>query len=110
MLRGVKDLFGYKIRATDGEIGYVHDLFFDDDYWTIRYLVVDTGDWLPGRKVLISPPWIEEVRWGDSNVLVNMNKEEVKNSPEYNPSDPINRSYEGRLYDYYGRPKYWTRR
>ena len=55
MLRSLLDLRNYRIQAIDGHIGGVHDLLFDDQRWTVRYLVVDLGSWLPGRKVLISP-------------------------------------------------------
>jgi len=54
MLRGVKEMLGYAIRATEGEIGQVHDLYFDDQAWTVRYVVADTGNWLSGRRVLLS--------------------------------------------------------
>ncbi len=55
MLRNAKDLHGFKIRATDGELGTVDQLYFDDETWAIRYLMVETGGWLGGRRVLISP-------------------------------------------------------
>ncbi|MGA2519172.1 MAG: PRC-barrel domain-containing protein [Smithellaceae bacterium] len=55
MQYSVKDLEGYAIGATDGDIGKLDDFYFDDESWTIRYLVADTGNWLLSRKVLISP-------------------------------------------------------
>jgi len=70
-------------------------------------MVVGTRDWLPGKKVLIVPQWIERIYWGAEQVHVDLSKKTVKNSPEYNPSDPVNREYEIRMYDYYGQPKYW---
>ena len=63
MLRNFKDLRGYAIRATDGVIGKVDDFYFDDEDWGIRYLVVDTGSWLSGRKVLISPIALGSPDW-----------------------------------------------
>lgn len=110
-LRSVKEVLGYDIQATDGQIGYVADFVIDDEARTIRYIVVDTRgwlDWLPGKQVLLSPSWIHTVSWPERNVYVDLSKETVKDSPEFDPSAPVNREYELRLYDYYGRPKYWT--
>ncbi|MCJ7685043.1 MAG: PRC-barrel domain-containing protein [Desulfobacteraceae bacterium] len=106
-LRSATEVMGYHIQATDDEIGHVEDFIFDDETWTIRYMVVDTRNWLPGRKVLVTPDWIDSVDWEESKVRVDLTSEEVKNSPEYDPSAPVNREYELRLYDFYGRPKYW---
>lgn len=108
-LRSVKEVTGYDIQALDGGIGHVEDFILDDEDWTVRYIVVDTRKWLPGRKVLVSPSWTvaDAVDWAGSRVKVDLTKEAVKNSPEYDPSAPVNREYELRLYDYYGRPKYW---
>lgn len=106
-LRSSREIFKYGIQANDGEIGHVADLIIDDENWAIRYFVVDTGSWLPGRKVLISPTWIKGVSWAESKVHVALLKDAIKESPSYNPAEPVNRTYEERLYDYYGRPKYW---
>jgi uncharacterized protein YrrD len=106
-LRSVKEVTGYRIQANDGEIGHVKELIVDDPSWFVRYMVVDTRNWLPGRKVLIPPDWIERVSWVDSKVYVNLSRDSVKRSPEYDPAAPVNRQFEERLYDYYGRPKYW---
>ncbi|MGA1843879.1 MAG: PRC-barrel domain-containing protein [bacterium] len=108
MLRSVKGLEGYSIKAKDGTIGSVRDFFFDDQQWTIRYLVVDTCNWLPGKKVLVPIQWITEVDWAGSKVHVDLTRETLKNYPEYDPSSPVNRETEEIIYDYYGRPKYWT--
>ena len=74
----------------------------------MRYLVVDTRNWLPGRKVLVSPDWVDAVDWSERKVHVGLTKEGVENSPEFDPNAPVNRRYEEMLYDYYGRPKYWA--
>jgi uncharacterized protein YrrD len=107
-LRSVNEVIGYDIQASDGEIGHAADLIVDDEAWVIRYIVVDTHDWLPGKKVLVSPSWARAVTWPERNIYVGLSKEMVKDSPEFDPSAPVNREYELRLYDYYGRPKYWT--
>jgi hypothetical protein len=106
-LRSVREVAGYHIAATDGEIGHVEDFILDDETWTLRYMVVDTRNWLPGRKVLVSPPWVEELDWAEGKAVVAMSQEQVRNSPEYDPRAPVNREYEGRLFDFYGRPVYW---
>ncbi len=107
-LRSTREVTGYRIHATDGEIGHAEDFILADQDWVLRYLVVDTKNWLPGRKVLISPSWIKKVSWSDSEVYVDLLREQIKDSPRYDPSNPINQEYETRLYDFYGRPKYWT--
>jgi sporulation protein YlmC with PRC-barrel domain len=103
-LRSIREVKGYHIQATDREIGHVEDFIANDADWNIRYMVVDTRNWLPGKWVLIPLTFITDVRWIDRSVYIDLTKESVKNSPEYNPSDPVNREYEARLYDYYGRP------
>jgi hypothetical protein len=108
-LRSSGTVTGYYIRAGDGEIGHVEDFVVDDEDWAIRYLIVDTRNWLPGKHVLVSPDWIERISWAESTVSVHMTREAVENSPEYDPSRPVDRPYENRLYDYYGRPRYWGR-
>jgi hypothetical protein len=70
-------------------------------------MVVDTRNWWPGKKVLVAPQWVTEISWGEAQVHVDMTREQIKNSPEFDPAAPVNRTYEERLFDYYGRPKYW---
>jgi hypothetical protein len=107
-LRSANEVTGYHIEARDGSIGHVEDLIIDDDAWEIRYIIVDTRNWLPGKKVIVAPQWIEQVVWAQAKVHVNLTKEAVEHAPEYDPSQPVNREYEVRLYDYYGRPHYWA--
>lgn len=107
-LRSVGEVTGYHIEAKDGGIGHVDDFVMDDESWTIRYMVVDTRNWLPGKKVLVSPEWVRDISWNSRRVEIGMTREEVKDSPEFEPQKPVNREYEVRLYDYYGRPHYWS--
>ena len=93
-LRSVDEVTGYHINATDDEIGHVEDFIVDDVTWNIRFLVVDTHNWLPGKKVLILPSWVDSVDWIKRRVSVDLPKETIKNSPKYDPSIPINREYE----------------
>ena len=106
-LRSTKEVRGYRIHATDGEIGHVEDFVVSDEEWVIRYLVVDTGKWLPGRSVLISPDWVRDIGWEEREVWVDVAKGAIEDSPSYDGADPVNREYETQMYDYYGRPKYW---
>jgi hypothetical protein len=107
-LRRTSEVMGYKIKAEDGQIGHVEDFIVDENDWVLRYMVVDTKNWLPGKKVITSPDWVKEIKWSDSEVVVDVKKDVIKDCPEFDPSAPVNREYEERLYDYYGRPRYWT--
>ena len=103
-LQGTRAVAGYSLHAADGHIGHVRD-YIVDDAWNLRYLVADTGIWLPGRKVLISPHWIESVSWETSEVFVDLTREAIRNSPEFDPALPVSDDYESALFDHYGRPK-----
>ncbi len=109
MLRSVKDLQGYAIRATDGEIGKVKEFYFDDQSWTVRYLVADTGGWLTGRLVLIAPNALGKADTVDELLPVSLSREQVENSPSIYEDQPVSRQYEASYYDYYGWPYYWGR-
>jgi hypothetical protein len=92
-LRSVREITGYHIHASDGEIGHVEDFLVEDDNWSIRYLVVETRDWWPGATVLISPLSVQTIQWADKRVYLGVDRQKVKDSPEYDPSttvDPIN--------------------
>ena len=107
-LRSAKELRGYHIQGTDAAIGHVADFIIDDQTWQVRYLVVDTSNWWFGKKVLVAPHWASSVIWENRNVYVDLTRQAIKNSPEWNSNAPVNREYEMRLYDYYGRPSYWA--
>jgi hypothetical protein len=85
----------------------VADFVVDDETWAIRYIEVATRNWWPGKKVLVPPAWIKSVSWAESKVYVDLDRETIKNSPEYIASSPISREYEDQLYAHYGRPPYW---
>lgn len=107
MLRKVKELTGYSLQATDGELGKIKDVFFDDEKWTIRYLVVETGSWLNSRRVLISPYSIAGVNPDDASISVRLTQEQVKNSPNIDTHQPVSRQMEGDFSRYYGLGNYW---
>jgi hypothetical protein len=107
-LRSTAAVSGYSLAAKDGELGHVDDFIVDDSNWAIRYLVVDTHHWLPGRKVLVAPRWIERMSWEDSKVHVGLTREAVKASPEYSESLLASRAYESKLHRHYDRSGYWS--
>jgi hypothetical protein len=106
-LHSARDVIGYYVQAEDEGVGHVEDFLVDDRTWPIRYLVVDTRNWLPGRKVVIAPAWIKSVSWDDSRVYVDLLRGEVETAPEYDPSTPMERALESRLYGHYRRATYW---
>jgi hypothetical protein len=106
-LRSANEVLKYLVRASDGEAGQLEDFILDDETWFIRYLVVDTGRWLPGRKILIAPTWIEAVRGGESELFINIDREVIRESPEYDPNTPLAREYEEQLFGHYDQSKYW---
>jgi PRC-barrel domain len=107
MLRTMKDLECYAIQATDGDIGHVKDVYFDDQRWVVRYLVVETGNWLASRKVLISPFAIGPPDWTGKVLPVSITKEQVKSSPDIDTDKPVSRQHEMQYLGYYGYPSYW---
>jgi hypothetical protein len=106
-LRSTEAMVGYHIEAADGEIGHVDGFVVDDESWVIRYIEVATRNWWPGKKVLVSPAWIDRMNWPDSKVYCGLSREAIQSAPEYVESVPITREYENRLYAHYGRPPYW---
>jgi sporulation protein YlmC with PRC-barrel domain len=107
MLRTVKNMQDSVISTTDGNIGHVKDVYFDDETWCVRYLVVDTGTWLSSRNVLLSPISIGLANWADKLLPVSITKEQVKNSPDISTEKPVSRQQEIELLEYYGYPYYW---
>ncbi|MFP4164308.1 MAG: PRC-barrel domain-containing protein [Chitinispirillaceae bacterium] len=107
-LRSFKEVGGYAVQSTDEEVGHVEDFIVDDRKWVIRYLVANTKAVLPGKKVLLAPQWLLGIDWGETKVYADASGDLIRNGPEYRPGMEIDRDYENRLYDYYGRPKYWT--
>lgn len=107
MLRNVNDLYGFSVAASDGPIGEVRDCYFDDQAWTIRFFVVETGPWLGGRKVLISPIAIHALDWATKALSASLTREQVKASPDVDTSKPVSRQHEVEQFGYYGYPFYW---
>jgi sporulation protein YlmC with PRC-barrel domain len=108
MLRSIRQLYGEKLGTSDGEIGRVIDFYFDDQKWGVRYVVVDTGTWLSGRLVLISPHAFGNFHEYDHCLLVELSRKQIENSPPVETHRPVSRQYEAGYYRYYGYPSYWN--
>jgi len=107
-LRSSKEIHGYGINAKNGNFGHVKSFIIDTQYWTIRYLEIDTHKWLRGGKdILISPAWITQISWPEHSLSVDLSREVLQQAPEYDEKQPISREYELRLFDYYGKEIYW---
>ncbi len=106
-LRSTQDIIGNDIQALDGEIGHVEDFIVDEEAWTIRYLVVNTRNWWPGKKVLISPKWIDRLDWKNLRVSVGLTRAAIQNSPEFTDAALLTRDYETQLHHHYDRLGYW---
>lgn len=107
MLTNAANLKGLTIQAQDGELGTVEQFYFDDETWAVRYLVVDTGGWLGGREVLISPISIVHTDWRGKRAHVALTQKQVRESPGIDTHMPISRRHEAEYMGYYGYPLYW---
>jgi uncharacterized protein YrrD len=103
-LRSASETSGYHVAARDGEIGHVADFLVDVKIWNIRYLIVATRNWWPGRKVLLSPAWISSVEWAGRKVVTDLDRASIKASPPYD-GQPLTVDYDGRLHEHYGRAR-----
>lgn len=106
-MRSTQAVSGYHIQAKDGDIGHVEDFVIDSQTWALRYMIVGTRNWWPGKQVLVAPQWIEKVSWDESKVFVNLSRETIKQGPEYTEELLVNRDYEMSLYQHYKRAGYW---
>lgn len=108
MLHNVKALRGMKVVATDGDIGTVEDVFFDDAKWAIRYFAVDAGGLVGERKVLLSPASLRHLYWQEKSLAVDLTRKQVEDSPDIDTAKPVSRQHEIAFYNYYGYPSYWA--
>jgi len=107
MFFSTHEMYGYRLQATDGEFGRVTDIYFDDAEWGVRYLVADTGRWLPGQKVLISPVAVGPPDGSQEAIPVNLTKSEIELGPSIGEHEPVSRQHEHKLMEYFGWPAYW---
>ena len=107
-LHSSEEVFGSKVSARDGEIGRVDDFLFDDKSWNIRWAIINTDGWWSEKRVLISPRWIRKVDWQGHAIDVDLSREQIKNSPEWDPRKAVSRKYELELHKHYQMPPYWV--
>jgi len=107
MLQSIKELYGEKLNALNGEIGQVKDFYFDDHTWAVRYVVAETGTWLTSRQVLLSPLAFGNLYHDGRDMLVNLTKQQIEDSPSIELHKPVSRQYEEDYHRYYGWPYYW---
>ncbi|MDF1740950.1 MAG: PRC-barrel domain-containing protein [Verrucomicrobiales bacterium] len=107
-LRSCDEVVGYEVISNGESIGKVDDFIVETHPWRIRYLVVRTGNWMFGKRVILSPEWVADISWEENEItMTGPDREQIESAPAFDPSDGVNRDYEGRLYDYYGRRYYW---
>ncbi|MGK9201055.1 PRC-barrel domain-containing protein [Sinorhizobium meliloti] len=107
LLRSMSEVIGYYVHARDGYIGHIEDFIVDTDAWAVRYLVVDTVNWWPGKQTLVSPAAFTEVSWTAKTVDADLTRDQIQGAPEYYPGQVVDRAYEALYHDYYGYPYYW---
>lgn len=107
-LRSTQDVTGHNVQASDGEIGHIEDFLVDDEAWAIRFFIIDTQNWWPGKKVLISPQWIERISWNEEKVFTNLSRDSIRQSPEFTDESLVNRNFEIQLHRHYNRQGYWA--
>lgn len=108
MLHNLHELKQFRLEARDGTIGRVKDFLFDEQHWTVRYMVADTGTWLPGRHVLVSPLSLGTPDWEEKRFEVNLTMEQVRNQPGLDSDAPVSRQHEKEWLGAYGYPFYWS--
>jgi hypothetical protein len=106
-LRSTGEVTGYYLEAEDGEIGHIEEFLLDAEAWAIRYVVVDTKNWWPGKKTLILPGALSQIDWAGRSALVSLTREQIRNGPEYDPGKTVDRAYEQHFHDYYQYAPYW---
>ena len=107
MLVNTQAIYGYKLAATNGDIGHIRDFYFDDQTWVVRYLIADTGNWLHGRLVLISPHAFGAFDRDEKTLEVKLTRHRIAESPSIETHRPVSRQYEIDYFRYYGWPAYW---
>lgn len=108
MLQKVSRLRGATVQALDGDLGSVDDFYFDDERWALRYAIVDTGKWLPGRRVVLSIMSLKSADWEGRRLPVSLNREQIRGSPDVLQHPALSRALEAELLSYYGFPYYWA--
>lgn len=109
-IHNTRELSGFGLKTRDGELAAVEDFIINDDLWSIRYLVLQTGLWLPGKKFLLDPHWIDEISWPDKRVFADIPADKIRTCPDYEPGTAINLDYQRAVQNHFGYPKYSTKK
>lgn len=107
-LRSASQIIGYTVGSINDKLGIIDDLIIDLDSGAIRYIVIDAGQWLPGRKAMIAVDWVNEFRWHSRSVHADLSRRQIETAPQYEDAQPIDRSYEEALFQSMDRPSYWA--
>jgi len=107
-LRSAIEVGGYHLETNEGSIGHINNFLINTKTWRIRYLIIDIGGGISHKQVLLSTNWIESIDWASKEVKVNVDPQQVKNSPEYDHTSLISREYEEKLSQFYGRLIDWS--
>lgn len=107
-LRSCNVVSKYRVHASDGDLGHVKGMLVDERTWSIRYMIVNTGNWWLGHSVIISPEWIDKVSWTNEEVSIDLTRQAIKDAPPYDSTVQLNRDHELGIYKHYGRTGYWT--
>jgi len=97
-LRSTYEITGFYVEADDGEFGHVEDFIIDDEDWTVKYLVIDTKNWWPAKKVLLYVEWVDSLGWDEEKVFIALSREEIRNSPEFDYSLLENGELEAQMF------------
>ncbi len=102
-LRSSEEVTGYELDAIEGDIGHIEDMILQFPSCDLSYLEINTGNWLSGKSILISPAWIEEINWETEEVSINIKRELIQSAPEYDAAKAITRGDELALFKHYGK-------
>lgn len=108
VLQSTSQIIGYTVESIRDELGVIDDLIIDLNSGAIRYIVIDAGQWLPGRKAMIAVDWVNEFRWHSRSVHADLSRQQIEASPQYDSAQPLDRTYETALFQSMGRPSYWS--
>lgn len=106
-MKNLSDVESYKVVASDGDVGSVVGFLLDDERWTVRYLVVETGGFVGGRRLLVSPIGFRKRPNPHGRFHLGMTIDKVQKSPSIDLTQPISRKQEREFNDYNRYPPYW---
>ena len=108
MLLDTGSLIGRGLLASDGTIGTISDFLFEEATWSVRYVLVDTGKWLAGRQVLLSPrAFVHEPFGQPGTARARLSRSQIEESPALATGEPLTRGFERAYFRHFGWPSYW---